>query len=68
MGYQKLMKNYNQYKDKRALLQSYDLFFSDIRIFKMLPKCLGKVFISGKKYPAPLKLHKSSSLFKEEEK
>ncbi len=33
----------------------------------MLPKCLGKIFIQGKKYPCPLKLHKPSTAFKEEE-
>ena len=59
MGYKKLMKNYNEFKRKRELLASYDLFFSDIRIFKMLPKCLGKPFIDAKKYPCPIKLHKA---------
>ena len=40
----KLKKEFKQYKDKRKLLQDYDLFLSDLRVYKMLPEALGKEF------------------------
>jgi len=33
------------------------MFLADIRIYKMLPECLGKEFYQKKKFPCPLKLH-----------
>jgi ribosome biogenesis protein UTP30 len=57
IGYQKLKKEYKQFKDKRNLLREYDLFLADLRIYKMLPECLGKEFYSKKKFPCPIKLH-----------
>lgn len=33
------------------------MFLSDLRVYKMLPECLGKDFYEKKKYPYPLKLH-----------
>jgi ribosome biogenesis protein UTP30 len=57
IGVSKLKKNFKQYKDKRKLLADYDLFLSDLRVYKMLPELLGKEFYSKKKYPCPLKLH-----------
>mmetsp|Transcript_44284 Transcript_44284/g.42982 ORF Transcript_44284/g.42982 Transcript_44284/m.42982 type:complete len:104 (+) Transcript_44284:332-643(+) len=46
-----------QFKDKKQLLSDYDLFLSDLRVYKMLPECLGKEFYSKKKFPYPLKVH-----------
>lgn len=57
IGYSKLKKNFKQYKDKRTLLADYDLFLSDIRVYKMLPEVLGKEFYAKKKFPCPIKLH-----------
>lgn len=57
IGYTKLKKEYKQFKDKKALLKDYDLFLADLRIYKMLPECLGKEFYQKKKYPHPLKIH-----------
>jgi ribosome biogenesis protein UTP30 len=57
IGVSKLKKNFKQYKDKRQLLSDYDLFLSDIRVYKMLPELLGKEFYAKKRYPCPLKLH-----------
>lgn len=57
IGVSKLKKNFKQYKDKRQLLNDYDLFLADLRVYKMLPELLGKEFYSKKKYPCPLKLH-----------
>eukprot|EP00352_Strombidinopsis_acuminata_P005831 CAMPEP_0176367952 /NCGR_PEP_ID=MMETSP0126-20121128/22252_1 /TAXON_ID=141414 ORGANISM="Strombidinopsis acuminatum, Strain SPMC142" /NCGR_SAMPLE_ID=MMETSP0126 /ASSEMBLY_ACC=CAM_ASM_000229 /LENGTH=120 /DNA_ID=CAMNT_0017726003 /DNA_START=232 /DNA_END=594 /DNA_ORIENTATION=+ len=57
IGYDKLKREYKQYKDKKALLKEYDMFLSDLRVYKMLPECLGKDFYEKKKYPYPLKLH-----------
>lgn len=57
IGISKLKKNFKQFKDKRALLNDYDLFLADLRVYKMLPEALGKEFYQKKKYPCPLKLH-----------
>ena len=57
MGYKRLMKDFGQFKDKRQLSNEYDLFFADIRVYKMLPKCLGRTFYEKKRFPYPVKLH-----------
>lgn len=57
IGYDKLKRNFHQYKDKRALLKEYDGFLADLRVYKMLPELLGKEFYSRKKYPCPIKVH-----------
>jgi len=57
IGYDKLKRNFKQYKDRRSLLKDYDGFLADIRIYKMLPECLGKEFYEKKKFPCPIKLH-----------
>lgn len=57
IGYDKLKKNFKQFKDKRKLLNEYDHFLADLRIYKMLPEALGREFYSKKKYPCPIKLH-----------
>lgn len=38
-------------------MKDYDAFLADLRIYKMLPECLGKEFYKSKKYPCPIKLH-----------
>jgi len=57
IGFDKLKRNYKQFKDKRALIKEFDLFVADLRVYKMLPECLGREFYSTKKFPCPLKLH-----------
>ena len=57
IGYDRLKREFKQYKDKRALSNDFDVFLADLRIYKMLPECLGKEFYSKKLYPAPLKVH-----------
>lgn len=57
LGYDKLRRNFHQFKDKRALLKDYDAFLADIRVYKMLPELLGKEFYGKKKYPCPIKVH-----------
>jgi ribosome biogenesis protein UTP30 len=57
IGYSKLKKEYKQFKDKRKLLLDYDMFLADLRVYKMLPECLGKEFYAKKKYPCPIKVH-----------
>lgn len=61
MGYDKLKRNFKQYKDRRVLLKDYDAFLADLRIYKMLPEVLGKEFYSQKKYPVPIKVHDFNS-------
>lgn len=57
IGYDKLKRNYKQFKDRRSLLKEYDSFLADLRVYKMLPEVLGKEFYTQKKFPVPLKLH-----------
>ena len=57
IGYDKLKRNFKQFKDKRQLLKDYDAFLADLRVYKMLPEVMGKEFYSRKKYPCPVKLH-----------
>lgn len=58
--YKTLKKEYERYHDKKDLINEFDLFFSDIRVYKMLPKPLGKFFYTQKKFPSPANLHKLS--------
>lgn len=57
IGFDRLKRDFHQYKDKRALLNDYDLFLADIRVYKLLPEKLGKEFYQKKVYPCPVKLH-----------
>ena len=57
IGYDKLKREFKQFKDKRSLLKDYDAFLADLRIYKMLPELLGKGFYQNKKYPCPIKIH-----------
>lgn len=57
IGFDRLKRDFKQYKDKRQLFKDYDLFLADIRIYKMLPELLGKEFYSKKAFPCPIKLH-----------
>ena len=42
IGFDKLKRNFKQYKDKHALLKEYDGFLADLRVYKMLPELMGK--------------------------
>ncbi len=44
IGFDKLKRNFKQYKDKRLLVKDYDAFLADLRVYKMLPEVLGKEF------------------------
>lgn len=57
IGFDRLRRDFRQFKDKRQLLKDYDLFLADIRIYKMLPEMLGKEFYAKKAFPCPIKLH-----------
>jgi ribosome biogenesis protein UTP30 len=57
IGFDRLTKEFRQFKDKRQLLRDYDLFLADIRIYKMLPEKLGKEFYTKKAFPCPIKIH-----------
>lgn len=56
IGLTKLRKNYKQYKERRKLLQMYDLFLADDRILSLLPALLGVKFFDKKKQPMPVKI------------
>lgn len=54
--YDKIKQNFKEYKDKRGLLNSYDLFFCDKALVSSLKKSLGTKFFERKKYPMPVDL------------
>lgn len=54
--YDKIKKNFKEYKDKRGLLNNYDLFFCDKALVSSLKKSLGTKFFDRKKYPLPVDL------------
>lgn len=60
IGLTKLRKNYKQFKDRRQLLATYDLFLADDRILPMLPALLGVKFFEKKKQPMPVCLKGNS--------
>jgi ribosome biogenesis protein UTP30 len=62
IGLKRLRDDFRQFKDKRSLATDYDIFFTDIWVYKMLPKLLGREFYEKKKYPFPVKLHKAENL------
>ncbi|KMS94255.1 hypothetical protein BVRB_023250, partial [Beta vulgaris subsp. vulgaris] len=56
IGFSKLKQKFSQYKDKRELVSSYDLFVADDRVLPILPNILGKAFFSRKKQPVPVRI------------
>jgi len=54
LPFMNLKRNYNTYKLKRDILNSYDLFLADERIIPLLPPVLGKAFFTRKKQPVPV--------------
>ena len=57
IGFDRLKRDFRQFKDKRQLLKDYDVFLADIRIYKMLPEFMGKEFYAKKAFPCPIKVH-----------
>ncbi|ORM39532.1 Ribosomal L1 domain-containing protein 1 [Babesia sp. Xinjiang] len=53
---EKLKKKYKEYKDRRLLVNSFDLFLSDRAVAPSLPSLLGKIFMEKKKLPISLTL------------
>ncbi|KAK8799523.1 hypothetical protein WA158_006072 [Blastocystis sp. Blastoise] len=47
----KLRSNYSRFEQRRELAGGYELFMCDDRILPMMPRCLGKAFLSKKKHP-----------------
>jgi len=56
IGINKLRHKYIPYKDKRTLLNTYQVFMADRRITNLLPPLLGQKFFQKKKQPIPVKL------------
>ena len=52
----KLRSEYSRFKDRRELLQLYDLFLADDRVLPVLPAVLGSKFFDKKKQPMPVDL------------
>ncbi len=56
IGYNKMLKSFKEYKDRRQLINEFDLFFCDKSLYSMMPKVTGSFFYRKKKFPFPLKL------------
>lgn len=56
LGASKVKKRYGTHEGRRELLQMYDLFLVDDRVFPMMPKLLGRPFIESKKMPLPIRM------------
>jgi len=52
----KLKLKFSRFKEKRDLINNYDLFICDQRVYFVLSKLLGKPFYKSKKYPIPISL------------
>mmetsp|Transcript_17188 Transcript_17188/g.22321 ORF Transcript_17188/g.22321 Transcript_17188/m.22321 type:complete len:549 (+) Transcript_17188:48-1694(+) len=61
VGLDDLRTKYGRFKQRRQLMNSYDLFLADDRILPMLKAALGGKFIDRKKFPVPLKLSRTHS-------
>lgn len=59
---QNIRSQYSEFKERRKLLNEFDLFLADDRILPMLTKALGKTFLKVKKQPVPVRLERRSSL------
>ena len=57
IGFDRLRREFREFSEKKKLLRDYDLFLADIRVYKMLPECLGKEFYAKKMFPCPIKVH-----------
>eukprot|EP00808_Paulinella_micropora_P027588 g3630.t1 len=60
-----LRKEYHQYKDKRVLLATYDLFLADERVLPLLNPLLGKAFFLKKRHPMPVVLKNEKQIANE---
>ena len=61
VGLDDLRTKYGRFKQRRQLMNSYDLFLADDRILPMLKAALGGKFIDRKKFPVPIKLSRTHS-------
>lgn len=59
VGVTKLKGKFAPYEARRQLMNDHDLFLADDRIVPMLPKLLGKKWMSERKSPIPVKLTKT---------
>mmetsp|Transcript_4650 Transcript_4650/g.7888 ORF Transcript_4650/g.7888 Transcript_4650/m.7888 type:complete len:244 (+) Transcript_4650:46-777(+) len=57
IGLDRLRRDFREFQDKRKLMGDFDIFLADIRVYKMLPQCLGREFYQKKVFPCPIKLH-----------
>ncbi|KAK1936021.1 hypothetical protein X943_000986 [Babesia divergens] len=56
IGVDKLRKKYREYKDRKLLASSIDLFLTDRAVAPSLPSLLGKIFIEKKKLPIAINM------------
>ena len=57
LTFDKLRRNYKTFQEKRDLLEEFELFFCEGRVYMLIKKMLGKGFYSKKKYPYPIEFN-----------
>ena len=62
MSYEKLTKNFSEYKLKWDLLKSFTLFFCERKISPLIKKHIGTKFYEKKKFPFPIELPENEKL------
>jgi hypothetical protein len=57
INYDKLRRNFKTFAEKKALYDSYELFFCEGRVYMLIKKMLGKQFYQRNKYPYPIEFN-----------
>ena len=57
LTFDKLRRNFKTFQEKRDLLEEFELFFCEGRVYMLIKKMLGKGFYSKKKYPYPIEFN-----------
>ena len=57
LSFDKLRRNFKTFQEKRDLLEQFELFFCEGRVYMLIKKMLGKIFYSRKKYPYPVEFN-----------
>ena len=61
IGVSKFKGKFKAYEARRQLRDQHDLFVADSRVSPLLPKLLGKIYISKKKLPLPIEVTENST-------
>ena len=57
IGFEELRTDFKTFKRKRELLDEYELFFCEGRVYMLIKKMLGREFYQRKRYPFPIEFN-----------